>query len=156
MKKTLLFLSMFICLLHSQELKIKADYFESDEKKGISLFRGNVHIKKGFDEINASKVTIYTDKQRHPVKYIAQGDVSFTIEDQHAKRYKGKAQKVVYEPLKQEYRFYTDVFLKQIGDKKEIRGDEVVFSAKSGKAYAKGVEDNPVIMIFDIKKEEEQ
>ncbi len=154
MKRLLLSILLTLGALTAEELQIKADYFESDEKKGISLFKGNVHIKKGFDEINATKVTIYTDKQRHPVKYVAEGDVAFNIEDEHKKRYHGKAQKVVYEPNKQEYRFYTDVYLKQFGDKKEIRGDEVVFSVKSGKAYAKGVENNPVIMIFDIKKDE--
>ncbi len=141
---------------NAEELKIKADYFESDEKKGYSLFKGNVHIKKGFDEINATKVVIYTDKNRKPLKYIAEGNVRFKIEDESKKRYRGKAQKVIYEPLKQEYKLYTDVYLKQIGDTKEIQGDEVVFNSINGKAYAKGIKDNPVIMIFDIEKKEDK
>lgn len=159
MKKTyIIFLLPIILLisLYAEELKIKADYFESDQKKGISTFRGHVHITKGFDEINATKVIIYTDKEKNPTKFIAIGDVFFKIEDEAKKRYKGRAQKVIYFPNKQEYRFYTDVHLRQIGDKKEIQGDEVVFNATSGKAHAKGVEENPVIMIFDIKEKEEE
>jgi len=157
MKIFTLFISLLLCsALYAEELKIKADYFESDQKKGISIFRGNVHIQKSFDEINASKVTIYTDKERNPVKFVAEGDVSFKLEDEHKKHYVGRAQKVVYTPKKEEYRFYTDVYLREIGDTKEIQGDEVVFDATNGKAHAKGVQNNPVIMIFDLKKKEEQ
>jgi len=158
MKLSLTFFISILLLssLYAEELKIKADYFESDQKKGISLFRGNVHIKKSYDEINATKVTIYTDKDRNPVKFIAEGDVSFKLMDEHKKKYVGKAQKVVYTPKKEEYRFYTDVHLRQVGDKKEIQGDEVVFDATNGKAHAKGVENNPVIMIFDIKEKKEE
>lgn len=158
MKYLALFLLLFMTSsnLCAEELKIKADYFESDQKKGISVFRGHVHIQKSFDEINASKVTIYTDKARNPVKFIAEGDVAFKIEDEHKKRYVGRAQKVVYTPKKGEYRFYTNVYLHQIGDTKEIQGDEVVFDATSGKAHAKGVQNNPVIMIFDIQDKKEK
>ena len=153
---TLIISLFFISSLYAEELTIKADYFESDQKRGVSTFRGNVHIQKSFDEINASKVTIYTDKKRNPVKFVAEGDVSFKIEDEHKKQYVGRAQKVVYTPQKEEYRFYTDVYLHELGDTKEIQGDEVVFDATSGKAHAKGVKNNPVIMIFDIQEKKEK
>ncbi len=157
MKLLSLFIStLILSSLYAEELQIKADYFESDQKKGVSLFRGDVHIKKSYDEINATKVTIYTDKERNPIKFIAEGDVSFKLMDEHKKKYIGKAQKVVYTPKKEEYRFYTDVHLRQIDDKKEILGDEVVFDVASGKAHAKGVKNNPVIMIFDIKEKKEE
>ena len=150
-------LSFFSLLpLHADELKIKANFFESDQNKGISVFRGQVHITKGYDEINATKVTIYTDKDKKPIKIVAIGNVSFKIEDETHKKYRGKAQKVIYIPNEQEYRFYTNVHLFQLGDKKEIQGDEVVFNVITGKAYAKGVDHNPVIMIFDIKEKKEE
>ena len=151
--KTSLLILLFFITLHAQELKIKANFFESDEAKGKTLFKGDVFIQKGYDEINASQVVIYTDKKKNPIKYIAQGDVSFSIEDEKKNRYKGKAQKVVYEPSKQIYKFYTDVYLQQVGEKKEIQGDEVFFDIHSGKASAKGVQNRPVIMVFDIKEE---
>ena len=147
---------MLFSSLFAEELKIKADYFESDQQKGVSIFKGNVHITKGFDEINATKVTIFTDAKRNPTKFIAEGNVHFKLEDKQKKRYMGEAQKVVYEPNKQEYRFYTDVHLRQIGEQKEIHGDEVVFNAVSGKSHAKGAENNPVIMIFNIEEKKEK
>ncbi len=138
--------------LSAGELKIKADYFESDQAKNIAVFKGNVNIKKKNDELNATKVVVYTDKQRHPVKLVATGDVSFKIKDEHGKRYRGKAKKVIYLPKKQEYRFFTDVHLHQLGEKKEIIGDEVIFNALTGKARARSRKNNPVVMIFDIKE----
>ncbi len=151
---TILLLCVFALL--GEELQVRADYFESDQKKGKSLFKGNVHIKKGYDELNASKVIIYTDAQQKPVKFIAEGDVSFVLKDENQNRYKGRAQKVIYEPNKKIYEFYTDVYLKQIGDTKEISGDEVILKLNTGKAYAKGVKNNPVIMKFNIEQKEKE
>lgn len=148
-----IFLSLLLSsFLHCEELKIKADYFESDQKRGISVFRGHVNVKKGYDEINATKLSVYTDEKRDPKKFVAEGDVTFKMEDEEGKKYVGKAQKVVYLPKKGEYRFYNDVHLKQIGERKEIQGDEVVFDAVKGTSHAKGINDNPVIMIFDINE----
>lgn len=46
--------------------------------------------------------------------------------------------------------------LKQLDEKKEIQGDEVVLKLNDGKAYAKGIVQKPVIMIFDLAKEDEE
>ncbi|WP_434579657.1 lipopolysaccharide transport periplasmic protein LptA [Sulfurimonas sp. NW15] len=155
--KYLLVLTLFLqTLLFSQELKIKADEFRGDQKKGISVFTGHVRIKKVNDELNASKVTVYTDKNNKPTKFVAVGNASFVIKTVEGANYRGVAQKVVYLPLKKEYHFFGNVHLQQLNDKKEIFGDEVILQAISGKAYAKGVAKEPVIMIFDIKDEKEK
>lgn len=138
----------------AQELKIKADVFSADEAKGISIFNGSVNIQKGDDELNASKVIVYTDKQRKPIKFVATHNVSFTITTKEKSQYEGVAQKVIYKPQDKEYHFYGNVHLKQLADKKEILGDEVILNIADGKAYAKGLKKEPVIMIFDIKEEE--
>lgn len=139
--------------LMSLELKIKANQFNTDEKKGISVFDGKVNMIKANDELNASKVTVYTDKERKPTKFIAEGKVSFNLEAEDGTKYSGKAGKVIYKPKDKEYYFYDDVHLLQLGDKKEIIGEEVVLKMTEGKAYAKGVEDEPVIMIFNLPEE---
>ena len=147
-------LSVFLTIsLISQELKIKADQFGGDEKSGVSVFDGNVNIVRENDELNATKVTVYTDATHQPKKYIAQGNVSFHIETKEGSLYKGVAQKVIYMPSVKEYHFFTDVHLKQLNEKKEIIGDEVVLKTIEGKAYAKGAKKEPVIMIFKINKE---
>jgi lipopolysaccharide export system protein LptA len=152
MMRIFLFLFLFFSFSISQELKIKANYFETNEKSGKTLFKGNVNIKKGYDEINASKVIVFTDKKRNPTKFIAQGNVRFKIETENKNRYIGKAQKIIYLPKKKIYEFYKNVYLKQINDTKEVEGDEVYLNLKDGKAYAKG-SFKPVIMIFDVKEE---
>jgi len=148
---TLLFSSVF-----AKELIVKANSFKADEKAGLSVFEGNVHIVKEFDELNASKLTIFTNEKHEPTKYIALGDVSFTIITKIGAIYKGVAQKVIYKPSTKEYYFYKDVYLKQVDEKKEIIGNEVVLDTLSGKAYAKGKQSGPVIMIFNIPEEEEK
>ena len=139
----------------AQELKIKANSFSADEQKGLSVFSGHVRMKKANDELNASEVTIYTDKKNQPTKFVAVGAVSFKIETKKGAKYEGKANRVVYVPKEKEYYFYGNVNLKQVNEKKEIIGDEVTLALDSGKASAKGVKTEPVIMIFDIKDNKE-
>ncbi|MCK9491749.1 MAG: lipopolysaccharide transport periplasmic protein LptA [Sulfurimonas sp.] len=153
--KILMVLSLFLASsLISQELKIKADQFNGDEKSGISIFTGNVNIIRKNDELNATKVTVHTDSAHQPQKYIAVGNVSFHIETKEGSLYQGVAQKVIYMPNIKEYHFFTDVHLKQLNEKKEIIGDEVVLKTIEGKAYAKGAKKEPVIMIFKIENKE--
>ena len=154
--KYVLLIMMFLQLTaFAQELKIKANSFSADEQKGLSVFSGHVRMKKGNDELNASEVTIYTNKKNQPTKFVAVGAVSFKIETKKGAKYEGKANRVVYVPKEKEYYFYGNVNLKQVNEKKEIIGDEVTLALDSGKASAKGVKTEPVIMIFDIKDNKE-
>jgi len=150
MKLKLLALLTFASLLSASELKITSQKFTADENTGISIFTGKVNILKNRDELNASEVTVYTDKNNSPIKFVAVGKVSFMITTENGAQYKGKAQKAIYYPKIKEYHFFEDVHLKQIDDKKDIIGDEVVLKTIEGKAYAKGLDTQPVIMIFDI------
>jgi len=155
MKIYMILLLLFGCV-YAQELKVKANKFNADEKAGLSTFEGDVNIIKGNDELNASKVSIYTNKKHQPVKYIAQGDVSFSIETPKGAKYEGIAGKVIYMPISKEYYFYKNVHLKQLDNKKEIIGDEVVLKTTEQKAYAKGVKSEPVIMIFDLPSDKKE
>ena len=154
MKYIILFTLFLTSLLNAEDLKIKANSFSADENTGISIFSGDVNIVKKNDELNASKVTIFVNKEKQPTKFIALGDVSFTIETKQGAIYKGVAGKVIYLPNEKEYHFFKDVHLKQVNEKKEIIGEEVVLKTVEGKAYAKGVKSEPVIMIFNIPDEE--
>jgi len=151
-----LFILVFIYTsILAQELKIKANTFKADEKLGISVFSGNVNIIKKNDELNASEVVIHVDKQNQPTKFIASGDVSFVIQTKHNAIYRGTAGQVIFIPKTKEYRFFNNVHLQQVNEKKEILGDEVILNTTDGKAYAKGLSKDPVIMIFDIKDDKE-
>ena len=58
--------------------------------------------------------------------------------------------------VEKEYLFYGDVHIRQLGEKNEIIGDEVVIKTIEGKAEAKSNTNKPVIMIFDIKDKEDK
>ena len=155
--KYIIILTVFLALnLFSQELKIKAKTFSADQKSGVSVFEGDVNIIKGNDELNASKVTVYTDKNQEPTKFVAEGSASFKMQTLEGSKYKGKAEKVIYMPKEKEYHFFKNVHLIQINEKKEIHGEEVVLKTIDGKAYAKGAEKEPVIMIFDMPEDNEK
>jgi len=156
MKKIIILSTILVISLFSQELKVKANSFHADEKTGITTFNGDVKILKGSDELNASKVTIYTDKEHKPTKFMVEGDVSFVVSTKEGSIYSGEAQKVLYYPKSKEYHFYEDVRLSQLDEKKEIIGSEVVLKTIEGKAYAKGKKSGPVIMIFNIDEKEEE
>ena len=154
MKYMILFTLLLTSLLNAEDLKIKANSFKADENTGISVFSGDVGVVKKNDELNASEVTIYVNKEKQPIKFVALGNVSFTIETKQGAIYNGVAGKVIYLPNKKEYHFFKNVHLKQTDEKKEIIGEEVVLKTTEGKAYAKGVKSDPVIMIFNIPDEE--
>ena len=147
-----LLLSIFTAILFAEELKISANSFEADEKRGVSVFNGNVSITKGTDEMNASKVTIYIDQERHPTKYIAEGDVTFFITTEDNSSFRGKAMSAVFSPNEQEYKFSGDVELYQINEKKKIVGNEVLVNMLKGTAIAQGKKNRPVIMIFELEE----
>ena len=152
-KTILIAITTLFALVSAEELKIKANSFISDQNTGVSVFTGDVRIKKKNDELNASKVTIFINKKKKPTKFIAVGHVSFVIASKDGSKYKGVAGKAIYYPKKKEYYFYDNVHLKQINENKEILGDEVVLKTTDGKAYAKGLKKEPVIMIFDIDED---
>lgn len=153
MKKTIFITIFLTAALFSQELKVKAKLFNADQKTGVSVFEGDVNIMRGSDELNASIVTIYTNEKQEPIKFIAEGNTSFKIKTLDGSLYEGKAQKVIYLPQEKEYHFSKEVHLKQINEKKEIIGEEVVLKTIEGKAYAKGAEKEPVIMIFNMAQD---
>lgn len=152
MIRILIFLApFFLSLASAEELKVISDNFKGDQQKGISVFTGNVKVTKGLDELNASKVTIYTDKENKPTKYFAEGDVSFYIVTELKERYRGKSQTAIYLPNESEYHFYKKVDLLRLDDYRRVKGDKVVVNTVQGNATAQSAVDEPVIMTFTIK-----
>ena len=152
MIKFILFLACLLAVgIHAEELKVLSDTFKADQQNGFSVFAGNVRITKGYDELNASKMTIFTDMNRKPTKYIAEGSVSFYIITENGEKYRGKSQKVIYLPNESEYQFYTKVDLIRIDDYRRVKGDKVVVNEIRGFANADGAGGEPVVMIFTMQ-----
>ncbi len=150
--KILFSLSLLIAFSYAEELKVISENFKGEQQKGISVFTGNVKVTKGKDELNASKVTIYTDKSNKPVKYVAEGDVSFYIVTELGEIYRGKSQTAVYLPNESEYQFYKKVDLIRVDNYRRVKGDKVIVNTTHGQAAAQSGEGEPVIMIFTLEE----
>jgi lipopolysaccharide export system protein LptA len=137
--------------MNAEELKVISDSFKGDQQKGVAVFTGNVKVTKGMDELNASKVTIYTDKDKKPYKYVAEGGVSFYIVTEQQEKYRGKSQSAVYMSNEGEYQFYTKVDLLRLDDYRRVKGDKVVVNMSQGSAVAESAKDEPVVMTFTIQ-----
>ena len=87
-----------ILFAQSETLVIDAQDFQADDKKGISIFTGNVKMKMGQDKLNADKVDVYfttsKDNAKVPLKYEATGKADFEIvtKDKH---YVGNGDKII-------------------------------------------------------------
>ncbi|WP_281951067.1 lipopolysaccharide transport periplasmic protein LptA [Nitrosophilus kaiyonis] len=152
MKKIALLMILFLMSALAEDIEITSKNFEADEKKLISIFTKDVHIKKGKDKIDAQKVIVYFDKKRKPVKYEAIKNVKFFIVLDNNKTYEGKAQKIIYLPNSKEYIFEKDVFIVQMPDQRKIYGEKIVVNKSSGKAKVEGSETKPVKFIFKVEE----
>ncbi len=151
MKKIIFIALLSVLSLYGEELKVLSENFKADQPKGVSVFTGNVVVTKGRDELNASKVTIYTDSDRKPIKMVAEGDVSFYIVTESKEKYRGKSQRAVYLPNEKEYQFYTKVDLIRMDDFRRVKGDKVIVNTVQGHASAQSANNEPVMMIFTIQ-----
>ena len=144
---TIFFLSIFI---FANNLEISSDnfYYKDGEKK--AQFSGHVIAKNGDNIIKASKVTVYLDDNSEAKKYIASGGVRFEIKN--PKHYiKGSCYTLIYLPIEDRYILRGKVALKDILNKREIFGDEIIVDNKKGESYAKSHSKKPVKFIFKIK-----
>jgi lipopolysaccharide export system protein LptA len=150
--KKIIYISLLCALgLYAEELKVLSDNYRGDQPKGVSIFTGNVIVTKGLDELNASKVTIYTDSNRKPIKMVAEGDVSFYIVTELKEKYRGKSQKAIYLPNDKEYEFYTKVDLIRLDDFRRVKGDKVIVNMIDGHAAADSSNSDPVMMVFTLQ-----
>lgn len=139
----------------TETLMIDAQNFESDDKKGISIFTGNVKMKMGEDKLNANKVDVYfiTDKNNNkvPLRYEATGKVDFEIvtADKH---YIGNGDKVIYYPQKEEYTIMGNGFLQEKNDDRKVYGDTIFINQLTGEARVKGSEQKPVKFILNVDR----
>jgi lipopolysaccharide export system protein LptA len=143
----------------TETLIIDSQNFQADDKKGISIFTGNVKIKMGEDKLNADRVDVFftTDKNnaKTPLKYEATGKADFEIvtKDKH---YIGNGDKIIYSPQKQEYTIIGNGFLQEKNDDRKVYGDTIFVNQLSGEAKVKGSETKPVRFIINVERGEDK
>ena len=149
-----------ILFAQSETLVIDAQDFQADDKKGISIFTGNVKMKMGQDKLNADKVDVYfttskDTKNKVATKYEATGDADFEVisKDKH---YVGKGDKIIYVPLKEEYLIIGNGYVHEKNDDRKIYGDNIYINQLTGEAKVKGSENKPVKFIINIERGEKK
>ena len=140
----------------SETLIIDAQDFQADDKKGISIFTGDVKIKMGEDKLNAQRVDVFfeTDKKTNnktPLRYEATGKADFEIvtKDKH---YVGNGDKIIYSPQKEEYTIIGNGFIHEQNDDRKIYGDTIYVNQLNGEAKVKGSENKPVKFIINVDR----
>lgn len=138
----------------TEKLIIDANKFETNDMKGLSIFTGNVKLKMAKDTLNSDKLEIYVKpnsktKAKKPLQYIATGNVSFDIHTNN-KNYRGKGNKIIYNPEKQEYIVLGKGYLKEVTEDRELFGEKIFINQKTGSAKVVGTEKKPVRFILNI------
>ena len=148
-----------LLLAQSETLVIDAQDFQADDKKGVSIFTGNVKIKMGQDKLNANRVDVFftTNKENKkiPLRYEAMGNADFEIvtEDKH---YIGNGDKIIYSPQKEEYTIIGNGFLQEKNDDRKVYGDTIFVNQLTGEAKVKGNENKPVRFIINVERGDEK
>jgi len=148
-----------ILFAQSETLVIDALDFQADDKKGISIFTGDVKIKMGQDKLNAQRVDVFFETNKNnakvPIKYEATGKADFEIvtKDKH---YIGNGDKIIYSPKKEEYTIIGNGFLQEKNDDRKIYGETIFVNQLSGEAKVKGSQNKPVRFILNVERGEDK
>jgi lipopolysaccharide export system protein LptA len=147
------FLAAGVLFAATEQVEIVSDRFEADDVVHVAKFLGHVRMKKGADELNASKVVVYFDAKRKPIRYEAIGNASFVIHmKEKGQYYTGKAQKLIYRPKSQLYELYGGVVLREPALDRTVTGEKVVVEKLNGKARVEGSGGKPVRFIFKVEE----
>ncbi len=138
--------------LFAQEVEIKADKFSANEILGEGKFLGHVSIKKANDILKSDALVVKFNKEKKPVKYIANGNVSISIVIKN-KIYFGKGDKLIYDPIKDKYSLKGNAFLEDKMTRKKVYGNNIHVNQKNGKYEVDSDKNTPVKFIFQIDDE---
>ncbi|TLE00592.1 lipopolysaccharide transport periplasmic protein LptA [Helicobacter muridarum] len=150
----ILFIILFLEICHANSKKDTIDIVAQQFKSvgNTTTITGNVKITKGRDTLNADTVIVYTDKERKPISYEAKGNVKFTLITDDNRELRGKSKRLIYNVIKDEYRFYDDAFVQEIGKPNTLRGDEIILTGDGNYADVVGKKNAPARVIFSLEK----
>ncbi|PLY05105.1 MAG: lipopolysaccharide transport periplasmic protein LptA [Arcobacter sp.] len=149
-----LFITTTLLFSQTDKLIIDAKNFETNDATGLSIFTGDVKLKKNKDRLNSNKLEVYVKanskgKAKQPLKYIATGNVSFELYS-NEKHYTGKGDKIIFNPNTNEYTVIGNGYLKEITEDKELFGEKIFINQITGNARVSGTENKPVRFILNI------
>lgn len=155
MRLLICFFCLTIFLFAQEKLEITAQKFSSDDERGITIIKGNVHIEKSKDNLWADEVIVYLDKNRKPQSYEAYGNVRFEISMENGREIKGHSDRLTYNAQNGEYRLLQNAVLNEKGKENTIRGEEIIVNKESGYANVLGSDEKPAKFIFNLDNGDE-
>ena len=149
--KLLLVIFGLVTFLSAETVEIVADKFFADERKQVTEFTGHVIITKSEDKLVADKVVINFDQNRQPLKYVATGNakIDMVMED---RIYFGKAEKMIYDPIKNKYTLLKNAFLYEKVTNKKVYGDKILVNQTTGRYEVESDGKKPVKFIFKVEE----
>jgi lipopolysaccharide export system protein LptA len=148
--KLLIAIFLACAISNAANVEIVAKKFFADEKKQISIFTGDVVITKEQDKLVANSVTIHFDANKQPLKYIATGDAKADMFI-NEKKYFASSDKMIYNPIKNEYELIGNAFLHEIITDKKVYGDKIFVNQINGRYEVDSSGDKPVKFIFQVE-----
>ena len=149
MRYIIIFL-LFLGFSFAANLEVTANNFYHKEGEQKAVFSGNVVVTQGENKITSNKITILLDENGEAKKYIATGNVRFTLKS--PKRYiVGKCDRLIYLPVEDKYILIGNVYMKDKLNEREVYGDEIIIDNKHGTSYAKSKGKKKVKFIFKVK-----
>lgn len=150
-RKIILCLSCASLFVLGEVIEVSADRIVSNQAKGKTIMSGNVVIQRQEDILHANRVIINMGEDKRPSKYEAIGKVDFTVKTNDGRIMQGKAQRIIYDAKKEEYRLLGKAWVQEKDKKNAIRGEAIVFNRKDGSASVEGDKKKPAKIIFTLE-----
>lgn len=115
----------------NEPIELEADSADLNDKKGISIYRGNVILNQGSTQLRAEMLTLFHNQQHKLTKIEAVGSpASFKQRPDGQKMdVKAKANKMLYYVNKETINLYGNALFYQ--GKNSFSGDKIVYDTKN-------------------------
>ena len=148
--KLILFFSLTL-VLYAGQIEVSASHFYADEKKGQNVLSGNVIVRHEKDILRSAKLTILTNENRKPTRYIASGKACFDIV-LNGKNYKGSGGELVYIVAQDTYEINGNAYIEELESGKKLFGDKIVANRKKNLYSITSKQNQPARFVFDLEE----
>jgi lipopolysaccharide export system protein LptA len=149
MKKIIL--SVLLCLLNADELKITSKYFHYNMSQKQSVFKDDVNATKGKDNILADKIIVYFNQNKKPQKFVAEGNVRFVISLDQNTTYKGRSDMLVYQLKNGNITLSGNANIVKTDTNESVKGNKIILNRFTKNAEVIGGK-KPVEIIIKVNE----
>lgn len=160
----LILLALFAAFsAHAAEKKvepvyIEADHVEINEKRKLSIYRGDVSFKRGARELSADKIEVY-GSSREPTKVIAKGSPARFVQPKDIKHKAAKAEANTMEYRIKDEKMVLNGNAQFLQEKNLFSGNQIIYNMKDDQVIAQGAsksDDRVKIVIFPEEQTDTQ